>query len=218
MRLVALALVTALAPVALAMPTQTTPASTSPADIARLIQAHYDDVKSFTADFSRSFRGGLLPQTTVQRGTVKIRKPGRMRWTYKAPEEMEFVADGRKLWSYVKADRTCYETDIPTGDSVSTAVLFLAGKGSLTRDFKASAAPVGSPADWRVLLTPTTPQAEFRQLVLGVERTSLKLTTMETVDADGGTSTFRFSNLRENVSLNDREFVFTAPKGVDVIR
>lgn len=218
MRLLTAAFVVALTSVAFATERQTPPAATTPADVARMIQAHYDDVKSFTADFTRTFKGGLLPQTTVQKGTVKIRKPGRMRWTYKAPEEMEFVADGRMLYSYVKADRTCYVTDIPTGDTVSTAVLFLAGKGNLTRDFKASAAPAVSATEWRVQLTPNTPQAEFQQLILAVDRTSLKLTSMETVDADGGVSTFRFSNLRENVSLSDREFVFTPPKGVDVIR
>ena len=195
--------------------------SAAPAALAGLIQSHYANVKSFTADFTRTFKGGLLPQTTVQKGDVKIQKPGRMRWTYRKPDDMEFVADGKMLYSYIKADRTVYVTDVPTGDGVSTAILFLAGKGDLVRDFRASAAPVApstSANEWRVELTPKTPQAEFTKLTLGVDAKSLKLTMMETVDADGGVSTFRFENLRENVSLGDREFVFTPPKGVDVIR
>lgn len=193
-------------------------AASSPAVLAEAIQAHYSQVAAFTANFTHTFKGGLLPQTTVERGSVKIKKPGRMRWTYDKPNEKEFVADGRMLYSYVKADRTCYVTDLPTGDRVSTAVLFLAGKGNIQRDFRASASPSSSATELRVLLTPITPQSEFTQLTLGVEAKTLKLVTMETVDVDGGVSTFRFDNLRENPSLQDKEFLFTPPKGVDVIR
>ena len=109
--------------------------------------------------------------------------------------------------------------DLPSGDGVSTAVLFLAGRGDLVRDFRASAAPAAVSAnELRLLLTPITPQTEFTQLTLGVDPKTLTLMSMETVDADGGVSTFRFENLRENVSLAEREFQFTPPKGVDVIR
>lgn len=194
---------------------QATPA---PAAAADLIQRHYDSVGSFTADFVHTFRGGLLPQVTTERGTVKIRKPGRMRWTYDAPNQKEFVADGRLLYSYVKADRTCYVNDIPTDDRASTAALFLAGKGNLVRDFRAAAASAVSPNELRIVLTPTSPQAEFTQLTIGVDPRTYVLMSMETVDGDGGVSTFRFTNLKENVSLPDRDFVFTPPKGVDVIR
>lgn len=196
-------------------PAQEAPA---PAMLAQVIQAHYGSVTSFTATFTHTFKGGLMPQTTVERGNVKIRKPGRMRWTYDPPNQKEFVADGKILYSYVKADRTCYVSDLPAGDTVSTAVLFLAGKGDLVRDFQATASPSSSAGEWRVRLTPRTPQAEFTQLTIGVDPKTLKLVSMETVDEDGGVSTFRFENLRENVSLADREFLFTPPKGVDVIR
>ena len=189
-----------------------------PATLAKAIQAHYATVNAFTADFTHTFKGGLLPQTTVERGHVKIKKPGRMRWTYTAPEAKEFVADGTVLYSYVKADRTCYVSDLPTGDTVSTAVLFLAGKGDLVRDFRAAASASSSQTEWRVLLTPRTPQTEFTQITIGVDPKTLKLVTMESVDADGGVSTFVFVNLKENASLSDRDFQFTPPKGVDVIR
>lgn len=217
MRLLFAALALVLAPAVVATAPQGAPAA-SPADTARLIQSHYATVKSFAADFSRTFKGGLLPQATVQKGDVKILKPGRMRWTYKKPDDMEFVADGKALYSYIKADRAVYVNDVPTGDGVSTAILFLAGKGDLLRDFKASAAAPGSTDELRVQLTPITPQAEFTKLTLGVDARTLKLTSMETLDADGGISTFRFENLRENVSFGDRDFLFTIPKGVDVIR
>lgn len=215
MRLLLAATILAAGTAVSAAPPQDVPA---PAALAQAIQAHYAAVAAFTAGFTHTFKGGLLPQTTVERGSVKIKKPGRMRWTYDPPNQKEFVSDGTILYSYVKADRTCYVNDLPTGDSVSTAVLFLAGRGNLVRDFRVAAAPLSSATEWRVRLTPLTPQTEFTELTLGVEPRTLKLMMMETVDADGGVSTFRFENLRENVVLAEREFHFTPPKGVDVIR
>ncbi len=213
MRLLIVALAVSLSAVLGAAPQ----AERTPAQIADLIQRHYEGVTSFTADFTHTFRGGVLPQVTTERGTVKIRKPGRMRWTYAEPNFKEFVADGKLLYSYVKADRVCYLSDIPSEDRASTAALFLAGKGNLTRDFRASAAPA-APGELRVTLTPVTPQPEFAKLVMGVDSRTLAFMSMETIDNDGGVSAFRFTNLKENAALADREFAFTPPKGVDVIR
>ena len=38
-----------------------------------------------------------------------------------------------------------------------------------------------------------------------------------TVDGQGGTSTFAFTNLKENIDLPDSQFQFKMPKGVDVV-
>ena len=61
------------------------------------------------------------------------------------------------------------------------------------------------------------PEREYETLVLVVDRASLQWRMLVTTDRQGGTSTFAFANLRENAGVPDREFVFTIPRGVDVI-
>jgi outer membrane lipoprotein-sorting protein len=41
--------------------------------------------------------------------------------------------------------------------------------------------------------------------------------TLTTTDAQGGTSTFTFANVKENRGLSDKEFVFEIPRGVQVL-
>jgi len=190
----------------------------SAATLAGMVQAHYTAVTDFTADFEHHFKSGLLPQTSVEFGNVKVKKPGRMRWSYTKPEVKEIVADGRLLYTYIKADRVCYVSDLPSGDAAPTALLFLTGRGDLTRDFRAALSPAQLPHEWRLQLTPIKKEADFVQLTIGVDPKSLKMMSLESVDADGGKSTFMFSNLRENTHVPDKEFFFTPPKGVDVIR
>jgi outer membrane lipoprotein carrier protein len=186
--------------------------------LAQLIQSHYNAVKDFTADFTHSYKGGLLPQTSVEYGKVKIKKPGRMHWSYAKPEVKEIVADGRMLYTYIKADRVCYVNDLPSGDQAPTALLFLTGRGDLMRDFKLALAPNQSATEWRLRLTPIKKESDFTELTIGVDPKSLRMITLESIDADQGKSTFTFANLRENTGIADKEFFFTPPKGCDVIR
>ena len=44
-----------------------------------------------------------------------IRKPGRMRWAYTAPEEKLFVSDGVKMYAWVPADRQVTVSSMPKG-------------------------------------------------------------------------------------------------------
>lgn len=187
-------------------------------NLAMAIQSHYAAVTDFTADFTHAFRGGLLPQVSTEYGKVKIKKPGRMRWSYTRPEVKEIVADGRLLYTYIKADRVCYVSDLPTGDAAPTALLFLTGRGDLVRDFTSALSPTQVAGEWRLDLTPVRKESDFVRLTIGVDPATLKLITLESIDADDGRSTFTFAHLRENVSLPDKDFAFTPPKGVDVIR
>ena len=187
--------------------------------LAAAIQQHYEQIRDFRADFTHTYEGGVLRKKTVERGHVAIRKPGRMRWTYTSPEQKVFVSDGVKLYSYVPADKQVYVATVPTDDDASTPALFLAGKGRITRDFTATlAAPAGAPAGSAAIkLTPIKPEREYDTLVLVVDRASLQWRMLVTTDRQGGTSTFAFTNLRENTGVPDREFVFAIPRGVDVI-
>jgi outer membrane lipoprotein carrier protein len=187
--------------------------------LAAAIQRRYEQIRDFRADFTHTYEGGVLRKKTVERGQMAIRKPGHMRWTYTSPEQKVFVSDGVKLYSYVPADKQVYVATVPTGDEASTPAMFLAGKGHLTRDFTAAlAAPAGAPAGSVALkLTPLKPEREYETLVLVVDRQTLQWRMLVTTDRQGGTSTFVFDNLRENAGVKDAEFVFTIPRGVDVI-
>jgi outer membrane lipoprotein carrier protein len=192
----------------------------SPADFAQALQRKYGSIRDFSADFVHSYRGGVLKKQITEKGRVLIKKPGRMRWDYTSPEIKQFVSDGAKVYSYIPADKQVIVGTVPTDDTATTPALFLTGKGDLTRDFTPSPgeAPAGSPAGTRALkLVPKKPQPDYDWLVLLVDPSSLSLRGLITADAQGGTSTFTFTNLKENVGLDDREFVFKMPRGVDVI-
>jgi outer membrane lipoprotein carrier protein len=187
--------------------------------LARSVQAHYQQVKDFTASFEQAYVGGALKRRSVERGTVAIRKPGRMRWDYESPEKKLFVSDGTRMYFYVPADKQVRVSAMPEAGRVPTPILFLAGRGDLLRDFKVEEVPppAGATGARALRLRPVRPEPEYDTLTLVVDGTSYAMRQMIVVDAQGGTSTFSFTNLRENVGVADSRFVFTMPKGVDVV-
>src|SRR4051794_32048344 len=190
------------------------------AELAAALQKKIDTVKDFTTDFTHMYEGGVLRKQITERGRLLVKKPGKMRWDYTSPEQKQFVSDGVKMYSYIPQDKQVIVSSAPRDDQAATPALFLAGKGSLTRDFTASLvdAPPGMPAGTRGLkLVPKTRQTDYDWLMLAVDPGTLAIRGLQTVDAQGGKSTFSFANLKENSGVADKEFAFKIPRGVDVI-
>ena len=188
--------------------------------LAQSLQKKYDAISDFAADFVHSYEGGVLRKTVTERGRLLIKKPGKMRWEYTVPEQKSFVSDGMKLYSYLPKDKQVIVASVPPQDQATTPTLFLAGKGNLTRDFTPSLVevPAGMPSGSRALkLVPKTKQRDYDWLILVVDGETLNLRGLVTVDAQGGKSSFFFTNLKQNVGLTDKEFTFKIPRGVDVV-
>jgi outer membrane lipoprotein carrier protein len=190
------------------------------AELAAALQHRYDGIRDFAADFVHTYEGGVLRRQTTERGRLLIKKPGRMRWEYTAPEQKVFVSDGVKMYSYIPADRQVIVSSVPPEDEAATPALFISGKGSLTRDFTSALAelPAGMPAGSLALkLVPKARQQDYDWLMLVVDPVSLGFRGLVTIDGQGGKSSFLFTNLKENVGLTDKDFTFKIPRGVDVV-
>lgn len=197
-------------------PTELRPA----VDVAAALQERYDSVGDFSASFVHTYEGGLLRTTASERGDVQIKKPGKMRWSYREPEEKLFVSDGRTMYSYVPADRQVIVTEVASDGQGGAPVLFLAGTGDLTRDFDVSYASglrEDGPGTLALELTPRVAEPDYESIVLVVDEASLQIRRLVTVDPQGGTSTLIFDGIRENLGIADSSFAFTVPRGVDVI-
>lgn len=189
----------------------------APDVLARSLQQRYEKVRDFSADFVHTYRGGVLRKQATERGTVAVKKPGRMRWVYTAPEKKTFVSDGVKVYSYIPQDRQVIVSNVPREDEATTAVMFLAGKGDVARDFTASYGQGGPAGSLALKLVPKRAERDYDALVVYLDPATLQIRALTTTDRQGGESSFTFSHMKENQRLADKEFAFRIPRGVDVI-
>ena len=192
------------------------PARPPAQEAAAALQKKYDAIRDFTADFVHDSEGGILRKKQTERGVVQVKKRGKMRWDYKAPEPKVFVSDGRRIYLYVPADNQVIVSPVPDQDQATTAVLFLVGKGNLTRDFTVSYADGGGPDTYALRLQPKLPERDYDWLQIVVDRRTLQIRSLSAADSQGGRSTFQFTNFKENIGLSDKTFAFKIPRGADV--
>lgn len=190
-------------------------AADTPDALAKSLQARYQNVKDFSADFVQSYRAGVLKTRTQESGTVAVKKPGKMRWIYSKPERKELVSDGRKMYWYEQAAKQVQVSDAP--DQASTPDLFLSGKGDIARDFTPSHAQSPIEGTIALKLVPRRAEPQYEYLVVAFEPASMRIRGLLTRDHQGGESTFTFTNIKENRGLSDKEFVFNKPAGVQVV-
>lgn len=193
-----------------------------PADaqaLAARVQQRLATIQDFSGDFVQSYEGGVLRTKTTERGTVSIKRPGRMKWVYSKPERKEFVSDGNRLYTYLVEDKQVIVSPAPGPDDGTIPALFLAGRADLAKDFVASPTELpGAPAGLVGLkLVSKAHDPDYEWLAIGMEPKTLQIQYLMAADRQGGKSAFAFSNLKENRGLSDKDFEFRPPRGVDVV-
>ena len=190
-----------------------------PVALAAKIQQRYNGIKDLQGDFVQTYEGGVLRTRTTEQGTIAVKRPGRMRFTYTKPEKKVFVSDGNRLYAHMVADKQVIVSPAPGPDQGDIPAMFLAGQSDLARDYTPTftALPGAAPGLVTLKLVPKKPSAEYESLGIGVDPKTLQIQFLTAVDTQGGRSSFAFANLKENRGLTDKDFEFRIPRGVDVV-
>ena len=59
------------------------------------VEAAYARIADLKADFTQQAFNKSLGQTIKDEGTVFLKRPGKMRWEYRAPSPQQIVSDGQ---------------------------------------------------------------------------------------------------------------------------
>jgi outer membrane lipoprotein carrier protein len=170
------------------------------------------DVKTGRAEFTQTVTSPDGAKKKVSSGRFEFSRPNRFRFTYQKPFEQVIVADGQKVWIY-DADLNQASSRKFGAALGSTPAALLAG-GSLDKDFNLAAQPSKDGFDW-VEATPKAKDGSFKSVRVGFKGKTLA--SVEVVDAFGQRSLLQFSQFVANEAIKPETFVFTVPKGADVI-
>jgi outer membrane lipoprotein carrier protein len=188
------------------------PPARSAEEIARRVEERQKGVQDLQARFVQTYRSGVLGREIVERGTVSLKSPGRMRWEYDDPEPKTFVCDGKTFYFYVPADKQVIVRD--QADARGITAQLLAGRIAIEEQFQVALETLAGHE--RLRLTPRKQDPEMERVYLDVDASD-RIRGIEILDPQGNRSRFEFQGLRENIGLPDRLFHFEMPKGVDVI-
>src|SRR5438309_7194090 len=184
---------------------------------AHAVDDHYNHLKTFKASFTEIFQGDGISRT--ESGTLWLKKPSRMRWEYRVPRDKLFLIDSQNAYFYVTGDRQARKTPVKNLDDIRSPMRYLLGKTKLEKEFDGlSLAPDLNPIEpGDVVLrgVPKTMKDRVSEVVLEISP-SHQIRRILIHGLDSTTTDFRFSQIEENVPVQDSLFRFTPPPGVDV--
>lgn len=181
------------------------------------LQQRYDATKTMTADFRQVVESATLAGALESEGTVAFEKPNRMRWDYSAPDAQQIIGDGATLWIYQPDLKQVIKAPLTQAFQSSTPVTFLAGLGSLERDFEATMEK-DEASQWVLRLVPRKQDQGIGTLFLAVRKSDASVAEARITDSVGTTTRILFSDEKRNVDLAADLFRFVPPDGVDVVQ
>ncbi len=182
------------------------------------VQETYQGVTAIRCSFEQTnhYLGG---ESLIQRGTLEIARPAKMRWDYTEPSVRQFISDGDSLWVYHPDEgRAFVMTNL---DSAAQARLFgfVLGLEDVRSEFDVVMVPVpaadGGDARIRLELTPKEPMAGVDKVWVDIRDHTITAVTID--DGMGNRTETTLVDCETNPTLDEGRFTFVAPDGVEVL-
>jgi outer membrane lipoprotein carrier protein len=178
------------------------------------VERRYNGARTLSVDFTESFSMAGHPRHP-ESGTLVLKKPGRMRWTYSQPAGKLFVSNGKQVYLYSAADNRVERSTMKTTEDLRAPMAFLLGRLDLRREFGTVQI---KPENHLAYLT-----AEARNGRLPYTRVQMTIRpdySIGELSVEGRDSSllgFVFSNEVLNRPVPDREFDFLPPPGAEIV-
>jgi outer membrane lipoprotein carrier protein len=200
---------------------QAPPASGATLDeVVRSLEAAYGKVNDLKAEFDQTAFNKSLNQSIPAKGTVYLKKGGKLRWEYADPTPQEIVSDGKTVWVYTPALSQVNVGPAPEA-LAGPAGSFLAGLGRVREHFNVRFLNPAEPRDrdGNVVLdlTPKQPLPTMNRLVLSIDPRTWSVRRAVVYDQFENTVTMSFRKTTLNSGLADTVFTFVPPKGVATV-
>lgn len=186
--------------------------------VAQAVDAHYNHLHSLEADFVEIYQGSGIERS--ESGTLWLKKPGKMRWEYRSPEEKLFVTDGDQAWLYLPSAKQARKSSLRKMDDLRSPLAFLLGKTKLEKELlNLSFAPdvePSSPENWVLRGVARGMEDRTRQVLVEVTP-QYRIARILIDSTDDSITEYRFSNQKEDVQVLDSKFRFSAPAGSEII-
>jgi outer membrane lipoprotein carrier protein len=181
--------------------------------LLRRVDEHYNRLTSLKARYTERYVGMGLDR--MESGTLLLKKPGRMRWSYDQPEGKLFVLDGKFAWFYTPGDAQVQRLPAKQLDDLRSPLRFLLGHTQLKKEL-ANLTVTNDAHGIHIAGVPRGMEQRLHRLTLDVT-SSGEIQHMKLEEVDGASTEFTFMQVTENIPTREADFVFSPPAGVAVV-
>ncbi len=154
--------------------------------------------------------GGLLEESGI---LLRLRRPDGFYWETVEPFPELIVTDGETLWNYQPDLEQVVIEDWDPNRAELAAQLLNGETGGLEEEYRLSL--VSAPDMLRFELSPLAPDSPYELISIEFVKNALELIRLN--NRNGQQTVWRFTNLRQNVLLEDALFRFTPPPDIEIV-
>ena len=190
-----------------------TQAAPVPEEIAAIVDKHYNHIHDLQLQFVERYRG--MGMERIEQGSLLLKKPGFMRWTYTRPKGKLFIIDKHDAYAYTPGDAQAQRFPVERLDDLRSPLRFLLGHTELAKEMS------------KLTVTTDGNLSILKGIPVGLEKrvSSLELTVtpdgtilgMKMEEVGGAETTFHFFSENDKVTVPKDAFIFTPPTGVKIV-
>jgi outer membrane lipoprotein carrier protein len=181
--------------------------------LAQRVDKYYNGLHSLRTAFTETFHGMGIDRE--ESGTLLLRKPGKMHWSYSNPAGKVFLLDGKYAWFYSPGDAQVQRVSAAQMDDLRSPLRFLLGHTQLQKELNGLTLS-STPDGLQLSGVPKGMQNRVEKITLGVSADGI-IHSMSILETDGAQTAFTFKDSQADVPAPDADFVFHPPPGVPVV-
>jgi outer membrane lipoprotein carrier protein len=183
-------------------------------DITQKMQSRYEMIDDATASFVKHVKLGFSNIEQSYTGTIMIKKPSKLRME-SANETI--VTDGVTVWLYSQVNNQVIIDKYKENQNSISPENFLL---NLPQNYYATLLGVTSDKTSSIAtikLVPKDDRSFVQSVKLSVDEKTWNVRTITILDVNDTETSYSIKDLKLNTNLNDKNFVYTPPPGVEVV-
>jgi outer membrane lipoprotein carrier protein len=190
-------------------------AANTPLDtLLKGVETRYNKAQTLEVLFHEGYTAPQHPKRT-ESGTLRLRKPGRMRWDYSDPAGKLFLSDGKNLYLYTPSNKRVEKMKLKESEDMRVPLAFLLGKLNFQKEFQDIEAHAQG-LDTLITAKPKSDNLPYTKVEF-VVTPGYQIRRVQVTGYDRSVIDFQFDQEKINPSLDARLFRFELPPGAELV-
>jgi outer membrane lipoprotein carrier protein len=175
------------------------------------IQKAYEDIRDMSGDFVQKSFIKDLKRTETFKGQFFIKRPMKMKWSYKGENAQDVLINNDLITIYQKKEKQAFRGKFDRDTYGQAPIALLSGFGKIREEFAVS------DQKGKLVLKPKKPMGEIISIEIETVEGGFPIKSFTINDSLSNRIEMTLKDVRINSGLEDAFFELTLPKGVTVL-
>jgi len=188
-------------------------------ETARSVESRLRSFQTLRADFTQIYHSSTVSVPLEEKGRLYLKKPGWMKFEYRDPEKKIYILKDNLYREYLPEENVLTEQVFSPEEGGAEVLEILSGRKGILEHYGVEFSPFPTEKDnvIQIKLTPRTGEGDT-WLLLEIDAGSRLIQRVISFDWAGNRQEYRFSRIRIDTRISDKEFELKLPPDVEIIR